>query len=343
MSNKWNRRRAIQAGAISGLGLAGALAGCEQRPQQSAVPGGGSSQSYADEEYVWLSANSNLPLFTAHDHPALRLVGNELGVKVQIAGPNSIDIPSLVAAIEQTAARKPAGMMVVGWDPSALVPPINKAVESGVPVVCVDADVPASKRLAFIGTDWYDLGVRQGEAMVKAVAGRRGKVALLGLIEQAIDQQAFAGFRSVTEKAGLTSMEPQQDKGNQAEAARVAAAIIQANPDLIGMAGFDSESGPGMGQAIKEAGRAGKIVATCVDAEEQHLRLVKEGVLTAAVGQKRELFTYMGVKALFEFRHSKLRFTSDDKAAGVTPIPVNYNTGTYTVTRDNVDLFLKKA
>jgi ABC-type sugar transport system substrate-binding protein len=68
------------------------------------------------------------------------------------------------------------------------------------------------------------------------------------------------------------------------------------------MAGFDSESGPGMGQAIKEAGKAGKIVATCVDAEEQHLRLVKEGVLTAAVGQKRELFTYMGVKALFELR-----------------------------------------
>jgi len=344
MSNKWNRRRVIQAGALGGLGLAGALTGCEKRAQQSAVAqSSAGKESYADEEYVWLSANANLPLFTAHDHPALRLVGQELGVKVQVAGPNSIDIPSLVAAIEQTAARKPAGMMVVGWDPSALVPPINKAVENGVPVVCVDADVPASKRQAFIGTDWYDLGVRQGEAMVKALAGRRGKVALLGLIEQAIDQQAFAGFRSVLEKAGVTPMEPQQDKGNQAEATRVAAAIIQANPDLVGMAGFDSESGPGMGQAIKEAGKAGRIVATCVDAEEQHLRLVKEGVLTAAVGQKRELFTYMGVKALFELRHSKLRFTSDDKAASVTPIPVNYNTGTYTVTRDNVDLFLKKA
>ena len=343
MSNKWNRRRIIQAGAFSGLALAGGLTGCEQRPQQGATQSGGSAQSYADEEYVWLSANANLPLFKAHDHPALRLVGSELRVNVQIAGPNSIDIPSFVAAIEQTAARKPAGMMVVGWDPSALVPPINKAVESGIPVVCVDADVPASKRLAFIGTDWYDLGVRQGEAMVKALAGRRGKVALLGLIEQAIDQQAFAGFRTVTEKAGLTAMEPQQDKGNQAEAARVAAAIIQANPDLVGMAGFDSESGPGMGQAIKEAGKTGKIVATCVDAEEQHLRLVKEGVLTAAVGQKRELFTYMGVKALFELRHSKLRFTADDKTACVTPIPVNYNTGTYTVTRENVDLFLKKA
>jgi len=69
----------------------------------------------------------------AHDHPALRLVGQELGVKVTIAGPNMVDIPGLVAAIEQTTARRPAGMMVVGWDPSALVPPINQAMDAGIP------------------------------------------------------------------------------------------------------------------------------------------------------------------------------------------------------------------
>src|SRR5688572_33304967 len=167
------RRDAIKASAAA---AAVALTGCEQRPTSRVTPSARSSRS---EEYVWISANANLPLFTAADHPALEQAGEELGVKVSKAGPNSIDIPSLVAAIEQTAARRPTGMMVVGWDPSALVSPINAAVDSGIPVVCVDADVPASKRLAFIGTDWYDLGLRQGEAMVKAVAGKRGKVALL--------------------------------------------------------------------------------------------------------------------------------------------------------------------
>jgi ABC-type sugar transport system substrate-binding protein len=296
----------------------------------------------SEEEYVWVSANAHLPLFVAHDHPALFQVGEELGVRVTIAGPDTVDIPGLVAAVEQTAARKPSGMMVVGWDPSALIPAINRAVDSGVPVVCVDADVPGSRRLAFIGTDWYDLGVRQGEAMVQSLQGRRGKVAMLGLIEQAIDQQAFAGFRSVAGRAGLNVLEPQQDKGNQAEAARVAAALLQAHADLIGMAGFDSESGPGMGQAIREARKAGQLVATCVDAEEQHLRLLKEGVLTACIGQKRELFTYYGVRALHDYIHATLHLSQDDRQAGIDPIPVNYNTGTYTVTRANVDLFLTK-
>jgi ABC-type sugar transport system substrate-binding protein len=330
----------VGAGLAAGAALS-TFVSPERRAGGRDGPTGGRPAA-GDEEYVWVSANAHLPLFVAHDHPALFQVGKELGVRVTIAGPDTVDIPGLVAAVEQTAARRPAGMMVVGWDPSALVPAINRAMDAGVPVVCVDADVPGSKRLAFIGTDWYDLGTRQGEAMVGALQGRRGKVAMLGLIEQAIDQQAFAGFRAVAERAGLAVMEPQQDKGSQAEAARVAGALLQAHADLVGMAGFDSESGPGMGQAIREAGKAGRLVATCVDAEEQHLRLLKDGVLTACVGQKRELFTYYGVKALHDYVHATIRLTSDDRRAGITPIPVNYNTGTFTVTRDNVDLFLTK-
>lgn len=346
MNTQLTRRDLLKlAAAGTGVGAAALLSGCEERPPNVLVPAprDGIRATNPNEEYVWLSANANLPLFTTHDHPALRLAGQELGVKVSIAGPSSVDIPGLVAAVEQTTARRPAGMMVVGWDPSALVPSINAAIAAGIPVICVDADVPASKRLSFIGTDWYELGVRQAEAMVKGLAGRKGKVALLGLIEQEIDQKGFAGFRSVAEKAGLTCMEPQQDKGNTAEATRVAAGIIQGTSDLVGMAGFDSESGPGMAQAIKEARKTGQILATCVEAEEPHLRFLKEGVLTACIGQKRELFTYLGVKSLFDLNHSPIKFSKNDKAAGVLPIAANYNTGTYTVTRETVDFFLSGA
>jgi ABC-type sugar transport system substrate-binding protein len=332
---------------VLGGGLAtGAALSTFVSPERRTGGAAGSSEGRypgGNEEYVWVSANAHLPLFVAHDHAALFQIGRELGVRVTIAGPDTVDIPGLVAALEQTAARRPAGIMVVGWDPSALIPAINRAVDSGVPVVCVDADVPDSKRLAFIGTDWYDLGARQGEAMVKALQGRHGKVAMLGLIEQAIDQRAFAGFRSVVERSGLRVMEPQQDKGNQAEAARVAGALLQAHADLVGMAGFDSESGPGMGQAIREAGKAGQLVATCVEAEEQHLRFLQAGVLTACIKQKRELFTYFGVKALHDYVHATLRLSADDRRAGIIPIPVNFNTGTVTVTRENSDLFLTRA
>jgi ABC-type sugar transport system substrate-binding protein len=336
VANKASRRNVILAATT--LGLAGCARSIPEQPaaQKNRVHN-------PDEEYVWISANANLPLFVAHDHPALFQAGRELGVRVTIAGPDTVDIPGLVATVEQTAARRPAGMMVVGWDPSALIPSINAAIASGIPIICVDADIPASNRLSFVGTDWHEIGVRQAQSMLKALNGRKGRVAMLGLIEQYIDQQAFEGFRSVATAAGLIVMEPQQDKGNQSEATRVASSLIQAHGDLVGMAGFDSESGAGMGQAIKESGRAGQIIGTCVDSEPQQLRFIKEGMLSASVGQKRALFTYQGVKALYEVVHNTLHFTADDRRAGISPIPVYYNTGTFIVDRSNVDVFLSTA
>jgi ribose transport system substrate-binding protein len=338
-TRQYSRRTWLQTLALTGGSVL--ATSCAKRGEPSAASG--PAADYSHEEYVWMSCHANLPLFMAHDHPALRLAGEQLGVQVTIAGPNTSDIPSLISSIEITAARRPAGMMIVAWDPSAVVGPINRVLESGIPVVCVDTDAPDSRRLSFIGTDWFDLGMRQARAMVQALAGRTGKVALMGLTEHYIDQQAFAGFRSVAEKAGLKVLEPQNDRGDSAIAARVAATILQATPDLVGIAGFDSESGPGLGLAIKEAGKAGQVVATCVDAEPAHLGLIKEGVLTAAIGQKRELFTYFGLRILFEVNHSPLKLSADDKAAGICPTPDVVYTGSYTVTRDNVDVFLKHA
>jgi hypothetical protein len=43
---------------------------------------------------------------------------------------------------------------------------------------------------------------------------------------------------------------------------------------------------------------------------------------------------------LFDYNHSPLRLTANDKQAGISPIPEKLSTGTYAVTRDNLDLFL---
>ena len=75
----------------------------------------------------------------------------------------------------------------------------------------------------------------------------------------------------------------------------------------------------------------------------RHFRLIKEGVVTAAMGQKRELFTYLGLRALFDLNHSPIKFCADDRKAGIYPAPEFIHTGSYVVTADNVDVFLKPA
>jgi hypothetical protein len=94
------RREAIRSASVlaGATLLVGVLAPEKSFAQTKTKSDTGGSNS--NEEYVWLSANANLPLFVAHDHPALRLIGETLAVKVTIAGPNRVDIRGLVEAGE---------------------------------------------------------------------------------------------------------------------------------------------------------------------------------------------------------------------------------------------------
>src|SRR5688572_14476738 len=83
MNTQLTRRDLLKLASLGTAGTTlGMLSGCEQR--ETNTPASASSAAAKsinpNEEYVWLSANANLPLFTAHDHPALELAGKELGV-----------------------------------------------------------------------------------------------------------------------------------------------------------------------------------------------------------------------------------------------------------------------
>ena len=48
--------------------------------------------SRSDQEYVWISNASNLPLFVERVYPGLESARKALNVKVRIAGPTAVDL-----------------------------------------------------------------------------------------------------------------------------------------------------------------------------------------------------------------------------------------------------------
>jgi ABC-type sugar transport system substrate-binding protein len=297
------------------------------------------------ETYVWACQYQSLPLFVNNDYYGLDAAAKELNVNVEKVGPQKIDLPAFIASIEQAIVKRPAGMMVVGWDPSLGVA-IDKAIAAGIPVITVDADVPNSNRLAFVGTDWYDLGAEQAKAVAPSLKGKTGKAAIIGIAAADNTQLAKAGYVDTLKRLapGVTVMPQVFD--SQSNASQVAATIsnlIRSTPDLLAVAGTDSTTGPGIATAIRETGKIGKIAGSCVDAEAEHLQGVKEGSLVAAVGQKRQFFTYYGVRMLYDFNHTPVKFTANDRKNGITPIPTKVSTGFIVATKDNVDALIEAA
>lgn len=291
-----------------------------------------------NEEYVMVTPMTILPMYVNHDINTFKRWGESMGVKTNVVGPTEWDMTELVNTFEQVVASKPTGILLNGADPG-LVTTIGKAIEAGIPVVLYDIDLPQSKRLSFVGTDWYQIGQLQGRKMVEMIGGK-GKVAYLGIVGVTQMELAFKGFLDVLKgHPQIEIVGRYDDKSNLEEAARLTSDLLRAHPDLAGIAGFDSQSGPGIGLAIKEAGKKGTVKVTAVDAEPEHLRLVKDGVIQYLVGQKRELFTWYGAQLLFDHVHQANKISKNDKKAGIHALPTYVNTGLYEVTSTNVNEF----
>lgn len=298
-----------------------------------------SDQVLPTEEYVMVTTAINLPLYVNHDQAAFKKWGEKMGVRTSIVGPSEWDVPSQIATLEQVIPGKPAGLLINGTDPG-IAQAIQKAVAAGIPTVVYDSEIPGSARHCFIGSDWYEMGRLQGERMAKIIGGK-GKVACMGILGMENMEAGFKGFHDAIKKFnGIEFIGKYDDKANVETAAKITADLLAAHPDLAGLAGFDSNSGPGMALSVKEGGKVGKVKITTVDAEPEHLKLVQEGAIDYLVGQKRELFTWMGAQFLFDMRHKTLALSGNDAKAGVVPIPTTVITGSIEIDRSNVNAFL---
>lgn len=313
--------------------LISACAGPENGTSANATTSGGRAAN-PNEVYYWISQNSTLPLFVAHDQPALKKVAKDLGVTVKIAGPTTIDLPAFISTINQVCAQHPAGVTVVGWDPS-LTAAVNQCMAQKVPTVTDDADLPESNRLAFIGTNWYQIGVAQAQAMIKATGGT-GQVAMLSIINADNMKQAVSGFTATIKGTGLTLVANEDDGGDASQAASKTASLLAAHPNLAGIAGFDSESGAGIVRALEEAGKQGKVKVTAMEQTPAFFQTVKKGEVSAVIIQKRELFTYYAIEMLYDFNHNGLHIAGLDQWAAY-PIPRIIDTGLLVATSDNID------
>jgi ribose transport system substrate-binding protein len=290
-----------------------------------------------DQLYIEVSALGNLDYF--YDHKmGMEMVGKELGVRTEYVGPAEYDMNAMVAAFEQAIAKKPAGIVVVGFEPS-LNAIIDKAVAQGIPVVTVDADLPGSKRLAFVGTGNFTAGMVGGNKLASLIGGK-GKVAIMTKPGQSNLEERIAGYKSALSKfKDIQVVQVADTQSDPVVAAQAAAALLQKYPDLAGFACVEAAGGSGAATAVREAKMAGKVKIVSMDRGNEILDAIKEGVISASVAQQTALMPYYAVQILYNLNNSKVAITSDNKAAGVLGIPAVVDTGAIIIDSTNYKYF----
>jgi len=287
------------------------------------------------EEYVWISKVTHHPVFTDRAHPILLRLADHYNVTISIAGSEDAAAGPYVQAVYDAIERKVAGMMVIGWGEDSIVPAVNAAVDSGIPVVSVDSDIPGSLRHAYIGTDWFRMGSKMADNLADLIS-EQGKILMLGMVGLDNMKAGFRGFRQqISRYPRIDVLGPVDDLDAGSERAEsIVGSYLQKHPDLTGIVGFDGNSGPGAARALEKRGMTSRVKLICVDADTPHKQYIKSGVIDAAFCQKRETFTYLAFQLIYDYNHGS-------RCTGYTPgainIPGDIDTGFKIVTHENVD------
>src|SRR5260370_40729007 len=161
----------------------------------------------ADKTYTFgvIAKSNNNPVFqaakTGADDEAAKL-SKEKGVNIKIdwRTPNEEDPQKQADAVEQLVNAGANGIAVSASDANKLTDAINKAVDSGVPVVMFDFDAPKSKRLSIFGTDDLDCGQKAMSELSKEMVGKEVIAILADTQNAPILQKRVQGVMEAAKK-----------------------------------------------------------------------------------------------------------------------------------------------
>ena len=132
--------------AFSAVLLGASLAACQEPYHQK------------EEQYYLISANIGLPYWQEAE-AGLRDAATGMGVKAEMDGPATLSPQEELDAFQKAVALHPAGILISVMSQPLLKPAIDAAVLQGIPVICIDADAPDSRRILFVGTDNFRAAV----------------------------------------------------------------------------------------------------------------------------------------------------------------------------------------
>jgi ribose transport system substrate-binding protein len=299
----------------------------------------GCSRHDNNERYILVTVNSKLPYWQTAA-AGLAKAGGQYGVKVDVRGPDTYDPQAEEKDFREAVALKPAGILVSVADTATMQPAINDAIDAGVPVITVDSDAPASKRLYFIGTNNLQAGRLGGQRVVDKLHGK-GNVVFYSMPQTNLDER-LKGYKDVfADHPGIKVVEVFNIKGDSGNAFdRTQHWLTDKSAEHIdAFVCLEASAGKDVAEAVKRNNATDRLIIA-MDTDKDTLSDVKSGVVDATIAQKPFTMTFFGLKALDDIHHYPADLKKDYATDSFSPFPRLVDTGVSLVDKVNVDQFM---
>lgn len=297
-----------------------------------------------DETVVIAGIGKSIHAYWREVELGMRAAAKKLkGCQVKWFVPPKEDVRAQVSTFESFIAQGVDGIVIGPSNPAAIKGVVQKSLKAGIPVLTFDTDAPDSGRLLYVGTDNYKAGYEAGKVMFKVLNGK-GKVAICtGSLTALNSVQRMEGFKAALKGTQVQIVETYNDGEDKAKALANAQAALQKYPDLSGFYGVYAFNGPACAQAVKMAGKAGKVKIVCFDTTAEHMQLIKQGLITATVGQRPFMMGYKSAEILYRMVTEGVDKVLRDLKLNKLPSSKRHiDTGIDIVTKENMESYRKQ-
>jgi ribose transport system substrate-binding protein len=299
---------------------------------------------HSGEQYIFISTNIKVPYWQTAA-AGFSQAADQLKVGYQFTGPDTYDPAAERDALDHAAQSKPAGILISVADANLLKDSIDRAIASGIPLVTVDSDAPASKRLFFIGTNNYQAGLAGGKRLAQELKGH-GNVVVFTMPAQPNLNERLHGYKDALESSPQVKIVHVVDIKGDPRVAFDSMNGFLANDKKEHIDAFvclEALSGNEVATVLDNNGIKGRTVIA-MDTDPATLEWIKKGVVAATIAQKPFTMAFVGLKMLDTLHHQNLpRLDKDWANDGFAPIPAFVDTGSQILDKNNVDSFASAA
>jgi ribose transport system substrate-binding protein len=294
----------------------------------------------SDEYYVLVAANLQVPYWQAAGAGFSRAAA-QLKVRSDYFGPNNYDPKAERDALDRAVQQKANGILLAVTDPALLKDGVDKAIEAGIPVVTIDSDAPASRRLFFVGTNNYQVGVTGGQRLAQELKGK-GNVVVFTMPDQHNMQDRLRGYRDALDRTGIKITRVVDIQGDPRIAFDTTTQILGKEKDQVdAFVCLEAQSGKEVAGVLSSYKVTGKIVMA-MDTDPETLEWIQKGGIAATIAQKPYTMAFIGVQMLDNLYHHKpSSLVADWSKDSFAPIPSFVDTGSALIDKRNVDAFLR--
>ncbi len=297
------------------------------------------------ERYILVASNISLP-YWQESQAGFMAAAHGLGVKAELAGPESYSPDEELTAFQKAVSQHPSGILVSPARPDKFKDAIDAAVKSGIPVICVDSDAPESARILFVGTDNYQAGIESGKRMAQLLHGE-GRIIVVSIPGQLNLDERVHGIEDTFKKyPKIEIIKTLDDKGDPRSANDQVSALLESKDPKDKFAGIvcvEASGGPGAAEALHRLNLDGKVPIVAMDDSPDTLDWISKGAILATVAQKPYTMSFYGLKLLDDLHHNVVNEFKDWRTSPVSPLPARVDTGTTVIDSSNLAAYRAAA